>query len=368
MKFLTRFGAFAPVLLLSGLAAAQITATMVPKAGFGVNGWLAPGASTSPSWLGTDNTVRGLAFNPTTGNLLVVARNALTGNGVRVLDGQTGTQIGQLDNGDGIVTGGTFVVNMIGVSDDGQIYVGNLTTNTSTSPFKLYHWANEGTTPTVAFSGNPASSAGRLGDALAVRGSGNDVQVAAGYSNNPVGFNGYALFTGGSTLSGTTLGFVGPANGSFRLGITFGAGNTVWGKQTNQPFVGTSFDSGGSVIANLNGTSNGEAPITFARINGVDVLASIDVNSSVVRLYDITSLNNVSLLASLTTTSGTLSSNPNGTGALAFGNINGANATLYAMSTNQGIQAFDVTVVPEPATMTALALGALALMRRRRKS
>lgn len=365
MKFLARFGAFAPVLLLSGLAVAEVTATMAAKTSFGTNGWLAPG---SLQWLGTDSTVRGLAFNPVTGNLLVVARNATTGNGVRILDGQTGTQLGQMSNGDGVVTGGTFVVNMIGVSEDGQIYVGNLTTNTGTSPFKIYHWTSETATPTVAYSGNPTTGAGRLGDSLAVRGSGNSVQVAAGYGNSPTGFNGYALFTGGATLAGNTLSFTGPADGSFRLGITFGAGNSVWGKQTTRPFVGTSFDNGGSVLASINALSAGEAAITYARINGVDVLASIDVNSSVVRLYNVTDINNVSLLASLTTTSGTLASNANGTGALAFGNIDGMNATLYAMSTNQGIQAFDVTVVPEPATMTALALGALALMRRRRKS
>ncbi|MFQ3586257.1 MAG: DUF4623 domain-containing protein [Fimbriimonadaceae bacterium] len=366
MKFLARFGAFAPVLLLSGLAVANVTATMAPKTSFGNNGWIAP--NTTLDWLTTDNSVRGLAFNPVTGNLLVVARNAVSGNGVRILDGQTGAQLGQMSNGTGVVSGGTFVVNMIGVSEDGQIFVANLTTNTSTSPFRIYHWTSEADTPTVAYSGNPTTGGGRLGDTIAVRGSGNNVEVAAGYGNNPSGFNGYALFTGGSTLTGSSLSFTGPVNGAFRLGITFGAGNSVWGKQTNQPFVGTSFDGGGSVLGNVAATTNGEGPITFARINGVDVLASIDVNSSVVRLYDVTDINNVSLLASLTTTTGTLASNGNGVGALAFGNISGANATLYAMSTNQGIQAFDVTVVPEPATMTALALGALALMRRRRKS
>jgi hypothetical protein len=94
-------------------------AVMSPLTTFGTNGWLAPGAIPQ---LGTANNERGLAFNPVTGNLVLVSRTG--GTNVRVLSGTTGADLGGL-NVTGI-TGGTFAVNVPGVADDGSIYVCNL--------------------------------------------------------------------------------------------------------------------------------------------------------------------------------------------------------------------------------------------------
>jgi hypothetical protein len=65
--------------------------------------------------------------------------------------------------------------------------------------------------------------------------------------------------------------------------------------------------------------------------------------------------------------------NGNGTGELAWGAItDNGNGTfsevLYAMSSNQGIQAFTVTVPePGPFALTAIGLGALLCVRKLRK-
>jgi len=64
--------------------------------------------------------------------------------------------------------------------------------------------------------------------------------------------------------------------------------------------------------------------------------------------------------------SGTLTANGNGTGELAWGAVttDGAGSftqILYAMSSNQGIQAFAITV-PEPSTLAFGALGGIALL------
>ena len=61
-----------------------------------------------------------------------------------------------------------------------------------------------------------------------------------------------------------------------------------------------------------------------------------------------------------------LSTNSNGVGELAWGPVTGSSATLYAMSTNQGIQAFIVTV-PEPMALLPLAASLLVLRRFRRR-
>src|ERR1039457_2264678 len=58
----------------------------------------------------------------------------------------------------------------MGVAQDGTIYVANLTTQSTTSPYRVYSWANNGATPTVAYSGNGGLAGARLGGRLAVLG------------------------------------------------------------------------------------------------------------------------------------------------------------------------------------------------------
>ena len=100
--------------------------------------------------------------------------------------------------------------------------------------------------------------------------------------------------------------------------------------------------------------------------------ALIPVGSTVDLLIDASNPGAPVYLASGNNTSGSLTANGNGTGQIAWGDItNNADGsvsrTLYAMSTNQGIQAFVVTV-PEPATLSMIGLlfAACGLVSRRR--
>lgn len=348
-------------------------ALLSPLSSFGGgDGFLAPG---DRPYLTTDNTQRGIAYNPATGNLLIV--NRAGGLSVNILDGTTGADLGAL-SGIGTLTGGTFAGNMIGIGDDGAIYVANLTTNATTSPFKIYRWADEtSAAPTVAFSGAPLAGA-RLGDTLDVMGSGVNTRIVAGYGSTPsvAGNNSFALFTtaDGANFSGEhiAVGTTPPDAGDFRLGITFADSDTVIGKQgTNGRIVDITGPGTGSLSASfvLDGASI--RPMDYAVLGGVPVLAAVNTatdGQSMLWVYDMTNPSAPVLLASATNRTGTNLANVNGTGQVKIVNLTGGAARIYVLNTNNGIQAFEITGVPEPATcgLTLIAMVAgMGMIRRR---
>jgi hypothetical protein len=352
----------AAVLSVASMASAAITLSPMSSFGGG-DGWLSPAEYPA---LGSASESRGLSVSPVSGNVIVVTRTAGSlpapnGPQVRVLDPGTGAELRVLSQTDGVVpnpiSGGTFSMSMVDVADDGAIYVGNLATS-ATANFRVYRWADDsaGTLPTVAFSGG--SSLARRGDALAVRGSGASTQIIAS-GGSALGI--VSLTTAdGLTYSQTDL--VLP-NDNQRLGLDFSGANSFVGKESSSALVVGTLAPAGSVNATTL-SSAGEAPLDFAQIAGLDVMATVDVNSSSVRVYDMTNPLLPVLLVSANNTTGTLVGNGNGVGDLKFANIVGNTASLYAMSTNQGIQAFTLTI-PEPATLGLLAgAGILALRRR----
>jgi hypothetical protein len=359
-----------------GAVSAQAQITMSPLATFGNNGWLAPGAS---AYLGTANNERGLAFG--NGHVYLVSHANVSGTtaNIRILDPLTGADLGGLNNSG--ISGGTFLVNAIGVGSDGAIYVGNLTTQSTTSPFKVYQWATEGSTPVLAYSGNGGLAGSRLGDNLAAIGSGSSTLLAAGYNSSPsvTGNNGYAIISP-SASTATAIGFTGtpPNAGDFRLGITFADSSHVIGTAGSSLYRYTSFSgSSGTLLSSpaIPDPSGATADrlMAYTVVDGKALLAVQSIGDSHVSIYDDTDPTNPLWLASGNNTTGTLTANGNATGDLAWGTptVNGdgtVSEDIYAMSTNQGIQAFVITV-PEPGTLSlaAFGLGVLALCRRQRK-
>lgn len=133
-----------------------------------------------PSWLSpTASTERGLAYGFVNNNhrLYVVSRP-----NVLILDAQTGDVVGNL-NISGI-TGGTFTLNDVEVTEDGKIIAANLTTNASTSTFKVYKWDSETSTPQVII--EYSGGAYRLGDKITIVGkwSDNSAVLYAGVANS----------------------------------------------------------------------------------------------------------------------------------------------------------------------------------------
>ncbi len=360
--------------------AAQGQITLVPLNTFGGgDGWLAPGEG-GYAYLGTANNERGMAYG--NGHVYLVSRASVGGNAlnIRMLNPVTGADLGGLGIGSGVISGGTFAINTIGVGGDGAIYLNNLTTSSTTSPFKVYRWANEAATPTVAYSGNGGLAGSRVGDSLAVIGSGASTLLAAGYGSSPVvtGNNGYAILdpTAGAA---TAIGFTGtpPNAGDFRLSVTFVDPTRVIGAQGSSIYRYTSFaGANGTLIASPTipdpAGATADRLLSYNMLGGVALLAVGSIGDSHVSLYDVTDPANPVWLASGNNTSGTLAANANGTGQIAWGDVtdNGDGTfseTLYTMSSNQGIQAFIVTV-PEPAVggLILFGLGALAFWRRAR--
>lgn len=352
--------------LLTGLVAVALTlpaAAAVSPADIGVSrlgsfgggdGWLAPGEG-GYTYLGTGGLERGIAYG--NGELYLVSRQG--GVNVRRLNALTGADLGGL-NVTGIA-GGTFAANMVGVGGDGAIYVGNLSTAAGTN-FKVYRWEGDGAAPTVAY--NAAPGAPRLGDSFAVFGSGADTRIVASGS----GTSGF-VSVNPTTGTGTRVSVAGTAAGDFRLSLSAVDANTVVGTQGGtSPFRWVDYDAAtGKLVASSTKTANNERLISYTVLNHIPLLASVDTGTSAVRIYDATDPAHLNLLATVKNTSGALAENGTGVGSLAWAPLSADTAILYAMSANQGIQAFTVTI-PEPGVAALLLAGGgllLAASRRR---
>jgi len=365
---------FIPLLTLAGilpvsLLHAQITMTAYTSFGGG-DGWLAPGEG-GYTFLGTANNERGLAYGD--GELFLESRTG--GTSIRILNATTGADMGSL-NMTG-VSGGTFAVNNLGVGGDGTIYAANLVTAsaaTGASAFKVYAWATPTSAPTVVYSGNAGLTGARMGDDVAVTGSGASAILVTGYNSSPsvTGNSGYAVINLG-TGTATAIGFTGtpPNAGDFRLGITLSDSSHVIGTAGSSLYRYSSFSgTTGTLISSpaIPDPSGATADrlLAYTSLAGRAILAIQSIGDSHVSIYDVSDPSSPVYLASGDNTTGTLTANGNATGELAWGDpvYNSANGTfsevLYAMSSNQGIQAFVVTV-PEPGTVSLLALGAGAL-------
>lgn len=350
---------FVSVGVLAALSCANALlaqSTMAPLPTFGSNGWLAPGSS---AYVTTGNTERGLAYNPVTGNLVLASRAG--GNNVRILDGITGADLGGLDATG--ITGGTFAINMPGVADDGSIYVCNLSTS-ATAAFKVYKWDSEAlglvTPPTVAY--NAASGIARTGDSFAVTGGSgsNPVQFAGSGSVAASAAQNSCFVVGTVDGTNTSTAFVNVAgttttSNDYRLALTFVDQDTLIGTQGANARL-TSFAGSTATVDASIGLAAAQRAMDYAVVGGLPVLAVIDSNSSLVSVYDVSLPGSPLLLTSATATTGTLTANANGTGGVAWGAISGNTAVLYAMNSNQGIQAFAVSV-QAPARATTFGVG-----------
>ena len=364
------------VLSLSGSWCSKANAqTLTALTTFGSNGWLAPGSN---PYVTTDNSQRGLGWNPVTKNIVLPSRSG--GNFVAIINGTTGIVSGTLDTTG--VSGGTLAMMGAGVSDDGAIYVPNLQSGSSAlSPFKIYSWTGESDTnaPSIAFSQvNPQTTSGafRYADAFAVYGSGTSLKFAAAgttSSGSTAGLPNNSNFMIGS-LDGSNTNTIYrnipntlTASNDYRLGITFVDADTVIGNQGTSAKItdfvaATTLSNTGAIVTGSIAMGAADRPLDYTVINGQALLAVVNTNSSLISIYDITNPAAAALLTTGSTVSGVLSSNANATGGLQWGEmLTPTSQVLYAMSSNQGVQAMVFQAVPEPSTYAMMG-GAFAVI------
>jgi len=342
-------------------------ASLSPLTTFGSNGWVAPGAN---PYVTTGNNERGFGWNPVTKNLVLPSRSG--GNFVAIINGTTGSVVKTLDTTG--VSGGTLAMMGAGVSDDGAIYVPNLQSGSSAlSPFKVYGWTGESDTgaPTIPFSTVlPATTTGswRFGDSFAVYGSGTSLKFAAagsttgtsgGLANNGDFMIGKLDSSNANTIYRAIPGTL-TASNDYRLSLAFVDADTVIGNQGASAKItdfvaATTLSNTGAIITGSIALGAADRPLDYTVLNGQALMAVVNTNSSVISIYDITNPAAATLLTTGSTVSGSLSANTNATGGLQWGEVlSPTSQILYAMSTNQGIQAMVFQAVPEPSTYAML--------------
>ena len=320
----------------------------------------------------SDYYQRGLAYNPTTGHLILVNRNPANA-GFYILDGTSGAHVGNVEYA-GFQPGGSerFPFSLIGVADDGAIYVGNLSTVSAPPQFRLYRWADEASPQTVAYAGDPSngntnSANRRWGDTMAVRGAGTNTQILIASRGTLVSML-TPLDSSLNTFTSTVIQTDVPS-GALGYGLTFGSGNTFYGTagaQSGGPLSLLQF----RLSANLTGTAT-----TLARYGATlipnnltpigaspqsNLFAGISTTAQpapdTVRLYDISAGTNPPVFLDRHSV---VPDNTNGVfaGAVVFGEDK-----LYALDANNGIMAFSIVaasdtvppaVISQPANRTA---------------
>lgn len=325
---------------------------LVPLTTFGTNGdgTIRPGEF---PFLTSDGTryQRGMAYNPTTGHLIIVNRFPLGAETINIIDAFTGTNVGTLDvSSPGLGGSTSFIYNMIGVAEDGAIYVGNLNTVSTLVTFNLYRWADESSPQTLVYfgdprGGNPAAN-GRWGDSISVRGTNVNTEVLISSRGTQASIL-RPTDSSMTAFAATTLNTDVPA-GAIGYGLAFGTNNTFYGKEASSegnPLYFLSYDLGAGTATTLKVSGTDTFPGHIGPITTLvasNWLAAIELvpgtNADLVRLYNISNPANPPTFLDRKVVAVWTNANNIFAGAVAFGGSN-----VYALNSDNGLVAFTIT-------------------------
>ena len=228
-------------------------------------------AGSRPYLDGSTYNTRGLAYDANSGTVLVCDHQ-----NIYVLASTNGSDLFQLNTlGLPVVGYSAWLLDQIGVADDGVVYGANLSLDGTTFAITSWSSVSSGASLNAAWGGtagaDPTGGTGdRCGDTMAVRGAGTSTEILIGsYSGTHV-----VLFTttDGLNFMANPIAITNVPAGFSGQGIAFGAGNTFWTKSPGYLLRQVAFErstwQGGAVqvLSNM--------PSAFGGI-GVDVAAGV---------------------------------------------------------------------------------------------
>ncbi|NDC89904.1 MAG: hypothetical protein EB075_14100, partial [Bacteroidetes bacterium] len=216
------------------------------------------------------------------------------------------------------ITGGSYgyTINEMAVTADGQIFAANLRIASTGDNFKIYHWADEDSAPTVAYDGAP-DDAGRFGDSFTAVGTGNEIMLfASGGGNEAIAT---FSFDGSTATLGTPISV--PA-GTGRLGLA-GASDSdhLWANGIGTPLSLIDLATGNIVFeADVEAGTNGTGDVIAFSIGYADYVAvGPDFsNSQEFYVYDASDVEDDGLIRIGSTPAQSVNANVNGTSFMAL--------------------------------------------------
>ena len=301
-------------------------------------------AGTFPASFSTGNYERGMAYGKVGGKdrIYVVARTG--GPKILVFDAMKGDSVGTMIPA-ASVTGGTFPLDFVDVSDDGVIFAGNLTIDVSTSSFKLYRWNSEtDSAKTVVDTVITALAGGRVGDIISVFGKTSDntatIFAAVSGQNKVIKFstttNGAKFVASVITLPNGNLGTV-PS-------VALASDNSLFVKSYSRALY--QYSATGSVVDSIS-TGVVGSDVTaikyFERLGKKYVMCYYPNDASPytderISIVDVTTPSAAKV--AFTSPSIGKQTNGNGTGAVDILPLANDNFLAFIMGTNNGLAAF----------------------------
>lgn len=296
-------------------------------------------AGNFPAYMSTNNLTRGMAYGKVDGKdrLYVVTRsgdhrivvyNALTGDSVTAIPAPANPV-------------GLFPVNAVDVSDDGIIFVSNMTLDASTAPFTVYRYDNEAATPVVVISYNGFN--GRFGDMFSVYGSAADnsltIYAAASKTDKIIKFT---TADHGATFTPTEITI--PRTLGTLPNVAQSADGTLWIKSAWKPLMHLKADGTLDTVA-TDIVGNGSSKIKYFRYKDKDQLlvyyynSAADAGMEKFHIVDVTEGAAKAKIIAFCNSIGNVA-NINGTGSVDVMPVTEDVFVAFIMGTNNGLAAF----------------------------
>ncbi len=312
------------------------------------------GDANLPAWFtASNNNVRNLAYG--NNHIYLVQRNS--GATVKIVSPSDGSDVGELNNGSGVISGGTFILNDVEVSSNGEIFACNLTSNASTSAFKIYRWTSEGGTPTNVISYTGLAT--RMGDFITVVGSTADnsaiIYAPSAVSTSVIKFT--TTDNGASwTASTITLSDVAMGSGPSVYPVSNSSSANFFVKSSGQNIK--EYSSAGTLQATLSGgiIATGNIDVAYFESGANKLVATVKFGSTatdnLLNLADVTSGTATATLYGSSVSLGTYNNEANGGNCAVKNNGNGS-FDIFFVSPGNGFACVRTNAAPLPVELTS---------------